>query len=69
MYDHLLLRILYDQPHRGKAVFLRLFETQSLTRILKFLDEETTLREEIAIFSRLQIGLFLGSLFKHLTRQ
>lgn len=69
LYDHLLLRILHEQPHRGKAVFERLFETQPMTRILKFLDEETSLAEEIAIFSRLPIRLFLGSLVKHLTRR
>lgn len=69
LYDHLLLRILYEQPHRGKEIFERLFETQPTTRILKFLDEETSLGEEIAIFSRLPIRLFLDSLVKHLTRR
>ncbi|MCA1752131.1 MAG: lycopene cyclase family protein [Cryomorphaceae bacterium] len=69
LYDHLLLRILYEQPHRGKAIFERLFETQPTTRILKFLDEKTSISEEIAIFSRLPIGLFLGSLVKHLARR
>ncbi len=64
-YDHLLLRILYSSPHRGKAVFQRLFETQPITRVLRFLDEETTILEEILIFLRLPIRLFLRSLLSY----
>jgi len=61
-YDHLLLQILSKYPNRGKAVFQRLFETQPVPRILRFLDEETSLWEEVAIFIRLPIWLFLRSL-------
>lgn len=61
-YDHLLLQILYRYPNRGKAVFQRLFETQPVPRILRFLDEETNLWEEMLIFIRLPIRLFLRSL-------
>jgi lycopene beta-cyclase len=63
LYDILLLQILKRHPHRGKEIFERLFGTQPIQRILKFLDEETKLTEEIAIFARLPIGLFLRSLF------
>ena len=61
-YDHLLLQILFRYPNRGKAVFQRLFETQPVSRILRFLDEETSLWEEMLIFIRLPIRLFLRSL-------
>ncbi|MCP1385296.1 lycopene cyclase family protein [Runella salmonicolor] len=61
-YDHLLLQILARYPNRGKAVFQRLFETQPVPRILRFLDEETNLWEEMLIFIRLPIRLFLRSL-------
>jgi lycopene beta-cyclase len=61
-YDHLLLQILSRYPNRGKAVFQRLFETQPVPRILRFLDEETSLWEEAMIFIRLPIRLFLRSL-------
>lgn len=61
-YDHLLLEILARHPNRGKAVFQRLFETQPVPRILRFLDEETSLWEEVLIFIRLPIRLFLRSL-------
>lgn len=66
LYDTLLLRILRDRPDKGKEIFEQLFRTQPIQRILRFLDEETTRMEEIAIFSRLPIRLFLKSLFDHL---
>jgi lycopene beta-cyclase len=67
LYDGLLLRILQNQPHRGKEIFEQLFRTQPIQRILRFLDEQTTIMEEIAIFSRLPIRLFLKSLLDHLS--
>ncbi len=69
LYDRLLLQILQDQPVQGKPVFLRLFSTQKLQRVLKFLDEESSLREELSIFARLQLPLFMGSLWQHLKRR
>lgn len=62
VYDILLLQILKRHPDCGKEIFERLFSTQPIQRILKFLDEETKITEEIAIFARLPIGLFLKSL-------
>lgn len=67
LYDILLLRILQNQPDRGKEIFENLFRTQPIQRILRFLDEETTVVEEIAIFARLPIRLFLRSLLDHLS--
>ncbi|MCX8489612.1 MAG: lycopene cyclase family protein [Cyclobacteriaceae bacterium] len=66
LYDELLLRILQNQPGQGKEVFEQLFRSQPIQRILRFLDEETTIGEEITIFSRLPIKLFLKSLFDHM---
>ncbi|MFM9837508.1 MAG: lycopene cyclase family protein [Cyclobacteriaceae bacterium] len=69
LYDTLLLRILRDRPEKGKEIFEQLFRAQPIQRILRFLDEETTIVEEIAIFSRLPIRLFLKSLLNHLLRR
>ena len=62
IYDTLLLQIINEKPERGKEIFERLFSSQPLPRILKFLDEETTYLEEFMIFSKLPIPLFLNSL-------
>ncbi len=63
-YDILLLQILESRPEEGKRIFEELFNNQPVNRILKFLDEETNIVEEIKIFSRLPIFLFLQSLIK-----
>jgi lycopene beta-cyclase len=66
LYDTLLLQILASEGERGKEVFETLFKTQPNPKILKFLDEETTIWEEISIFSKLPIFLFLKSLGKYI---
>jgi lycopene beta-cyclase len=64
-YDTLLLHILRSTPQKGKPIFERLFDKQPATRVLKFLDEKTSLWEEVGIFSRLQISWFLKALFQY----
>jgi lycopene beta-cyclase len=66
LYDTLLLQILDQNPERGKEIFQTLFKTQTTPKILRFLDEETTIWEEITIFSKLPILLFLNSLVKYI---
>lgn len=65
LYDILLLQILVAQPQRGKEIFKTLFKKQPTPRILKFLDEETSIKEEMMIFSKLPILLFLKSLVRY----
>ena len=62
LYDELLLIILNKWPKYGKDIFLKLFKHSDYKLILKFLDEKTNLRDDIKIFSKLQISLFLKSL-------
>jgi lycopene beta-cyclase len=68
LYDVLLLTILKKYPEKGKPIFEQLFKSQPLPRILKFLDEETSIREEILIFAKLPIPLFVRTLVNHLLR-
>lgn len=69
MYDSLLLSIIDDHPEKGKEVFEQLFSSQPIQRILKFLDEETSIWEELLIFSKLPIPLFLNALSKYLFKR
>jgi len=69
LYDHLLLRILSEEPQRGKEVFERLFARQPANRILKFLDEQTSILEELRIFSVLPIPLFVKTLMAYIFRR
>ncbi|MBC7653937.1 MAG: hypothetical protein H7098_05610 [Oligoflexus sp.] len=65
LYDILLLQILRDAPFLGKEIFVSLFKKQPVPLILKFLDEETTIFEEVSIFSKLPLSPFIKSLFKY----
>ena len=69
IYDILLLQILINKPEKGKLIFEKLFKHQPIKRILKFLDEDTTLMEEIQIFSRLPIRLFMSSLLTYIIKK
>ena len=62
-YDDLLLRILQKHPNRGKQIFDQLFQHQSASNVLRFLNEKTNILQEIMIFSRLPKRLFLRTLF------
>jgi lycopene beta-cyclase len=63
-YDRLLLGIITDEPLRGSAIFEALFKKMPMTTIFRFLDEETTLWEEMHIFSQLPFTPFLKQIYK-----
>ncbi len=65
-YDTLLLIILRDWPAAGKTIFTALFKTSSIKNVLKFLDEKSSIQQEIQLFLKLPIVPFLKALFKHL---
>ena len=62
LYDTLLLQIIKTNPQKINLVMEQLFRKNNPTTILKFLDEETTILEDLSIFSRLPIPLFLNQL-------
>jgi lycopene beta-cyclase len=49
LFDSMLLQILYRHGELAKRVFTRLFERNPLTRILRFLDEEDGLWENLKL--------------------
>ncbi|MEL6255491.1 MAG: lycopene cyclase family protein [Bacteroidota bacterium] len=53
IYDTLLLNIIKYQPELIPHIFLSLFKQNSPEKVLKFLDEKTSLWEEASIFLRL----------------
>ncbi len=63
-YDRLLLRILHDSPKFGKVIFTQLFEKNKAENVLRFLDEKTTIREEVKLMRSLPIGVFLTAAMK-----
>jgi lycopene beta-cyclase len=63
-YDSVLLHILYHNTLRGADIFKDLFEKNTPQQVLKFLDNETTLPEEIGIISTLPTWPFLKAAVK-----
>ncbi len=58
-YDRLLLLILTKQPSQGKLIFESLFKKNEIKNVFQFLDEKTTLFQDIRIFLTLPIKPFL----------
>jgi len=58
-YDNTLLHILYHRKLKGKDVFSRMFEKNDPVQVLRFLDNESTLTEELKIISTLPTLPFL----------
>lgn len=65
-YDKVLLNVLADGRLPGEQVFGRLFEKNKASSVFRFLDNETTLNEEIKIMSTLPFFPFLKAGIKSL---
>jgi len=68
-YDGLLLDLLKNRPWQGKPIFVALFKRVETGKILKFLDEKTSLQEDISIFIKLPWRPFLSALMRKTLRQ
>ena len=66
-YDHLLLIILIRWPNLGKKIFTALFQKNSIQAVFSFLDEKSTVSEEVKIFTSLPIVPFLKACFIYWT--
>lgn len=62
-YDKLLLGIIRQHPEKVKGIMTKLFVNNSFERILRFLDEKSSVLDEIKIFSRLPWLPFLKQIF------
>lgn len=65
-YDSILLHILSNRTLSGKEIFQKLFEKNKANEVFKFLDNKTTLRDEIKIISKLPTLPFLKAAIKEL---
>lgn len=62
-YDLLLLDILATKNHKGADIFSSMFKGGKAAPIFKFLDEETTITEDLNVILKCPKGLFLSALF------
>lgn len=65
-YDVLFLDVLNRRNDLGSTVFSSLFKKGNPALIFKFLDEETTLSEDLRVIWKCPKGLFIRALFKRL---
>lgn len=63
-YDHVLLNVLHNHYLPGNRVFTRLFARNPAHKVFRFLDNETTLPEELKIISSLPTWPFLKAAVK-----
>lgn len=63
-YDLLLLDILYRHNELGSAIFLSLFKKGNPALIFKFLDEETSLPEDLQVILKCPKVPFIKALFR-----
>jgi len=65
-YDMLLLDILYENNHFGHEIFESMFKRRKASLILKFLENETNLWEELKIVTAPKPMPFIRALFKRI---
>lgn len=65
-YDNTLLHILYHNRLPGKYIFTRLFKKNKPQQVLRFLDNETSLKQELRIISSLPTWPFLKAALQQL---
>jgi lycopene beta-cyclase len=66
-YDSVLLNILYNNSLPGKKVFTDLFKKNPTASVLKFLDNESSLTEELKIIASLPTWPFLKAAIDQMT--
>ncbi|WP_339660184.1 lycopene cyclase family protein [uncultured Polaribacter sp.] len=63
-YDLLLLDILHEKNYLGANIFSKMFQKSPTHKILKFLDEETSIFEDFQIILKMPPYYFIRALFR-----
>jgi lycopene beta-cyclase len=69
LMDSVLLNVLDTGRVEGKAFFTRLFERNSIQRVLRFLDEESSPLEDLALMATVDIPAFTSGTLDVLARR
>ena len=65
-YDKVFLKVLKDDNHKGEWIFKQFYSKNKIKTMFRFLDEESTLLEDIKIMSSLFSWAFIKAFFKTL---
>ncbi len=66
LFDSTLLNVLYNNRMTGKDIFQQLFSKQKATSILRFLDNNSSIKEDIKIMSSVPLSIFLPAALNEL---
>ena len=66
IYDLIFLHVLYTKNNLGKNLFEKMFAKNKTELVLRFLDNDTSIKEEINIASSFPKILFTKSLFQNI---
>lgn len=66
LYDSTLLNVLANKKIPGDKIFAALFEKNPAERVLRFLDNETTLEDEINVMGTMPAGVFMKAAFQEM---
>ena len=55
-YDRVLLRVIVEHPNFLEEMFAKLFARDSAAPVLRFLDEDSSVRDEAILFASLPAG-------------
>jgi lycopene beta-cyclase len=64
-YDNILLNIAHKWPTKLQALFINLFTTSSADTVLRFLNEETSFKDELKLLWKLRFPIFIKSLLNY----
>ena len=59
LYDSVLLNVLHNRKMSGDKIFARIFQKNPTERVLRFLDNESNLWEDLQIMQSVPVGIFL----------
>ena len=65
-YDKIFLKVLNDENEKGEWIFEQFYSKNSIEAMFKFLDEESSLIEELKIMKSLLSLAFIKAFFKTL---
>lgn len=66
IYDATLLEVLYNRNERGDQVFYTLYKRNKLPDLLRFLDEQTSIADDIRIMAPMTSVAFVSAFLKQL---
>ncbi len=66
LYDSVLLNVLHYQKMKGDKIFSKIFQKNPTERVLRFLDNETNLWEDLQIMQTMPATIFLPAALKEI---